>query len=141
MLASLLLLVACGGAGVVDVKDDMGDTSGGDTAAAGTVPEVVSVETVDCTTQQSAGEVWQLALTANDPQGADTIASGRVSVLNGQGGELAGYDLACNDGSCFGSFRADYNGISCSLAGTLTMRFTVTDEDGNVSPAFDVAAR
>lgn len=138
-MLAILFVIACAD-GVVDVKDGATDTAV-DTQTSATAPEVVSVETVECTAQQSAGEVWQLALTAADPQGADTIAGGRVSVLNREGGQLAGYDLACNDGSCFGSFRADYDGIACSLVGTLTMRFTVTDEDGNVSPAYDVAAR
>ena len=140
MLAFLLALVACGD-GSVGLKDDE-DTSGNDTAAPDVAPEVLSVERLECTQQQSAGEVWQLEITVDDPQGADTVSPiGRVAVLNSQGGELAAYDLACNDGQCFGAIRADYNGIACSLSGSVTMRFTVTDEDGNASAPYDAAAR
>jgi hypothetical protein len=140
MLAYLLALVACGG-GSVGLKDDE-DTGGNDTVAPDVAPEVLSVERLECTQQQSAGEVWQLEIMVDDPQGADTVSPiGRVAVLNSQGGELAAYDLACNDGQCFGSFRADYNGITCSLSGSITMRFTVTDEDGNASAPYDAAAR
>jgi hypothetical protein len=140
MLAFVLALTACGG-GSVGLKDDE-DTGGLDTQAPDMAPSVLSVERLECTQQQSAGEVWQLEITVDDPQGADTVSPiGRVAVLNSQGGELAAYDLACNDGQCFGSFRADYNGITCALSGSITMRFTVTDEDGNASAPFDAAAR
>lgn len=145
LLAVATTLAACDGE-----KD--GDTGAGDETGGGgddtsgnadptVAPEVTGVELVECRTQQSAGEVWFVQITANDPQGVETIASGTTSVLNEQGGELANYQLICGSGTCTGNFRADYDGITCSLDGTLTFRFTVTDEDGNVSNAYDHATR
>jgi hypothetical protein len=139
MFTLLTVLAACSGS--VGLKDDKAEDTGGGLQP-DPAPSVVSVDRIECTTQQSAGEVWQMELTVDDPQGADTVASvGRVSVLNDRGGELAAYDIACNDGSCFGSIRADYDGITCALSGSLTFRFVVTDEDGNPSAPYDAAAR
>ncbi len=130
-----LLLAGCSGA--ADKADDTGGETGGgdtnDTVDETVAPEILSIDLVQCTQQQSAGEVWQMQLTVDDPQGADTIASGAVSVQNEEGGELANYDIACNDGSCIGSFRADYDGITCASEGSISFVFQVTDEDGNVS--------
>jgi hypothetical protein len=133
---ALSMLVACSGGD--PGKDD--DTSGTDDTAPDTdtvddsvAPEIVSIDLVQCTTQQSAGEVWQLQLTVDDPQGNDTISGGTVSVQNEAGGELAAYDIACNSGTCIGSIRADYDGITCSLEGSVAFVFQITDEDGNSS--------
>jgi hypothetical protein len=141
-LALTLILGACAdgggkgddndtdGDGVPD--DDTGDTddSGGDSDVA---PSVTSVDLVDCSEQQSAGEIWQISLTVTDPQGIATVHTGAEQVLNEAGGELANYVLACSEGTCNGGFRADYDGIACSLDGSISFAFAVTDEDGNVS--------
>lgn len=137
ILTLVLLLTACAGeedAAKDDTAgggDDTGDTN--DTVDPDVTPEVLSVDLVDCAEQQSAGEVWQIQISVDDPQGADTIAGGTLSVQSSEGGELADYDLACGGGSCFGGFRADYDGIGCSLIGDIKLVFTVTDEDGNTS--------
>jgi hypothetical protein len=135
-ILALSLLAACAG-GDDGKSDDTGsDDTGSDTEDTlddAVAPEIVSIDLVQCTTQQSAGEVWQLQLTVDDPQGNDTISGGTVSVQNEAGGELANYDVACNSGSCIGSFRADYDGIACTMEGTIAFVFQVTDEDGNVS--------
>jgi hypothetical protein len=140
ILALVLMLGACAGGGDgngKDAADDTagggGDDTGGGTSNADVSPRVASVDSVDCTEQQSAGETWQMEITVTDPQGDDTIAGGLVNVVNEEGGVMADYDLACGDGSCFGGFRADYDGITCSLEGTISMVFQVWDEDGNYS--------
>ncbi len=129
------LLVACGGG-----KDDTG--SGGDDATSGggddpsVAPEVLSVERAECTQQQSAGEVWDVQLTVDDPQGAGTVRGGIFDVLNAAGGELASDQaLACGNGQCFGSLRAATSGVTC--AAEIVFRFVVTDTDGNASDAFE----
>jgi hypothetical protein len=131
----MALLLACGGG-----KDD---TSGGDpaddTAGGGAdpdvAPEVLSVERAVCTQQQSAGEVWDVQLAVDDPQGAATVRGGSFDVLNAQGGVLASAQaLACGNGQCFGSMRADTTGVTCAVEATF--RFVVTDTDGNTSAPF-----
>jgi hypothetical protein len=139
MLPSLLLVGACTGgksedSGSVDVTD-----SDSDSPDLGVAPTIVSVDNVQCAEYQSAGESWDLALTVNDPQGAETVKDGTIAVLNADGGELANYVLACGNGQCFGSFRAEYDGIGCSLLGEITLRFVVMDADGNASAASDYA--
>lgn len=138
LLALVLVLGACaGGDGKKnDGSDDTGGGGGDDTGTTGAsdvAPRVASVDSVDCTEQQSAGETWVIEITVTDPQGDDTIDGGVVNVVNESGGLMADYDLACGDGSCFGGFRADYDGITCSLEGSITMVFQVWDEDGNYS--------
>lgn len=132
-----LALVACPEGG----KDDDDDSGSGDTADTvdeSVAPEIVAVETVDCTEYQSAGEAWAIQLAVNDPQGAETVASGEYQILDTEsGGELAAYTLTCANGSCLGSFRADMDSITCSLEGSITFHFVVVDEDGNYSAPTD----
>lgn len=134
-----LLLVACPS----DEKDDdTDDTSGGaaeDSVDDAVQPVINSVDVVDCVEYQSAGEAWSLTLSVDDPQGADTVAGGSYDVLNAEGGVLATYTLTCNEGSCIGSFRAEYDSITCALEGSVTFRFVIEDEDGNQSAPTDYA--
>ncbi len=138
-LALLLpaLLFACTGKG--------DDTAAGDDTSTDTdtghvddsvAPSVVSVDSVNCAEYQSAGESWDIALTVDDPQGATTVTDGTVTVVSAEGGDMATYLLACSNGQCFGSFRAEYDGIGCSLVGEVTLRFVVVDAEGNSSQAF-----
>lgn len=142
MLGLLATLAAC--PSKEEDTGEGGDETGGggdtaDTVDASVAPFIVSVDTLECTTQQSAGEVWLVQITADDPQGAETVEGGTILILNSAGGELADYALTCNNGMCLGNFRADYDSITCSLEGEITFRFTVVDEDGNVSEAWDEA--
>lgn len=100
-------------------------------------PFVVTVDRVECTGQQSAGETWDSQLTVDDPQGADTVRAGDYHVLNSDGGELATGQLACGAGQCFGTWRADLTGVTCAMEGDVTVRFYVEDEDGNRSNPTD----
>ncbi len=133
--AGLALLVGCGD-GSADVKDD---TAGGDDLVSvdpNVAPSILSVDRATCTQQQSAGEVWDVQATVDDPQGAGTVRSGTMAILNAAGGELTTAQvLACGSGQCFGSFRADTTGISCATP--VVFRFVVTDVDGNASDPYD----
>lgn len=135
-----LLLVACPS----DEKDegDTDDTSGGaaeDSVDDAIQPVINSIDVVDCVEYQSAGEAWSISLSVDDPQGPDTVSGGSYDVLNSEGGVLASYTLTCNEGTCLGSFRADYDSITCSLVGSVTFRFVIEDEDGNQSAPTDYA--
>jgi hypothetical protein len=133
------LIAGCTG----EKADDSGSVADSETDSdspdLGVAPTIVSVDTVQCAEYQSAGESWDLALTVDDPQGAETVKDGTIAVLNADGGELASYVLACGNGQCFGSFRAEYDGIGCSLLGDVTLRFVVVDADGNASASTDHA--
>ena len=133
MSSALSLVIGCVG-GKADDSDSVA-VSDSDTGSpdVGVSPTVVSVDTVQCAEYQSAGENWDLALTVDDPQGAETVKNGTITVLNADGGELANYALACGNGQCVGSFRAEYDGIGCSLVGEVTLRFVVMDSDSNAS--------
>ncbi|MSP55472.1 MAG: hypothetical protein EXR69_07710 [Myxococcales bacterium] len=127
----------CTGAKADDPAED--DTSAlDDTAEVDEfAPSITVVNTVDCAEYQSAGEAWDLVLAVDDPQGADTVEEGTVAVLSEEGGEMAVYVLACGGGTCVGSFRAEYDGIGCSLQGSVTLRFIVVDINGNSSEPYD----
>lgn len=134
-----LVFAACAG------KDSANDDTAGDTSDTedteviddSVAPTIVSVDTVSCEEFQSAGESWSIELTVDDPQGSETVRDGSVGVISSEGGELANYVLACGNGKCFGTFRADYDGITCSLLGEVTLRFVVLDTDGNSSETLD----
>lgn len=140
-----LLLFGCPGGEDDTAKNTEGDadtdTDADSDADADTDPSVapfvVSVDRVECTKQQSAGEVWDSQITVDDPQGNDTVGGGTFYVLNNGGGELANGALACGGGQCFGTWRADLTGIGCDQEGDIIVRFVVTDDDGNNSAPSD----
>lgn len=134
-----LALFACDdGKGGGDDDDDSGDGDTADTVDESIAPEILSVDNVSCTEYQSAGEAWAINLTVTDPQGADTVSGGDYQILDSDsGGELAAYTLTCNEGACIGSFRADMDSITCALEGSVTFRFVVEDEEGNLSAPVD----
>lgn len=139
-LPLLLLLTACDGG---DPKDDTADTADSgetDTQGDGVTPTILSVDRVECSDQQSAGETWSFSLSVDDPQGADSVDGGTVEVVSSADQVIADYAFPCNnEGVCEGSFRAAYDGVTCAMSGTMTFRFTVTDVDGNPSAATDYA--
>ncbi len=142
--ASLLTLLLFG---CPSEKDDTATAEGDADADADTdidtetdpsvAPFVVTVDRVECTKQQSAGEVWDSQITVDDPQGDDTVGGGNFYLLNDAGGEVANGALACGAGLCFGTWRADLTGVGCSQGGDIIVRFIVTDDDGNSSAPMD----
>jgi hypothetical protein len=131
--STLVLVTGCVGAKLDDSDSVAAADSDSGTPDVGVSPTIVSVDTVQCAEYQSAGENWDIALTVDDPQGAETVKDGTITVLNADGGELASYALACGNGLCVGSFRAEYDGIGCSLVGEVTLRFVVIDAESNAS--------
>lgn len=129
------------------------DTSGGDSAESGDsgesggdgeTPWILSADGY-CYHHEVGEEFWNWSATctADDPQGRDTLErGGELRVLEG-GAEVARYTLSCNpdDGVCSTSFREDADGILCARAADYTLRFTVEDEDGNVSAPVEVTGR
>ena len=126
-----------GGAGDTGgARDSSSDTGAADPGPQ--TPSIVTVDHVTCTQQQSAGQVWDVSLQVDDPQGASTVRRGTAQVLDAAENVLVPeVPLACGNGTCVGSMRADLTGVPC---GTATVwRFVVTDTDGNESEPFRFA--
>lgn len=146
-LLCLLALAGCATTLVVgEPPADTGDTGapGVDTSpgAGGVAPEVTGVSNIECTSdQQSAGDLWNLQVRADDPQGPETVIGGTTEVLTADGDVRATYEVVCDEGRCSGNFLSSYDGIGCSLEGRISFRFVVHDEDGNESPPFEYATR
>jgi hypothetical protein len=88
--------------------------------------------------------MWTLNASADDPQGVKTIQSiGNVDVVEPTTDEVAAsYALACSaKGMCATGFKADADGILCKDPTDWTFRFTVADEDDNMSVPFEVSGR
>lgn len=143
----LLSLLACSGSkdsGSTATDDSTPTTddstpTGDDSGGGGNdeeKPVVSSIDYVDCTEQQSAGEVWTIMATVDDPQGEETVRAGSMDVLSNDR-ILATYDAACNSGQCIISFRSSYDGIGCDKMGSVVLRLTVSDTDGNSSSPYD----
>ena len=133
--AGIALLAGCGD-GSAAVKDDIAEGDTSSSVDADIAPSVVTVDRATCTQQQSAGEVWDVQATVDDPQGAGTVRSGTMAILNAAGGEITTAQvLACGSGQCFGSFRADTTGVSCTTP--VVFRFVVVDIDGTASEPYD----
>lgn len=133
-----LLLASCTGKDDTPVDDTGGDTGQDtDTGVSSDAPSVTSLDYIDCEKQQSAGEVWSFTIAVTDPQGADTVDGGRVYVRDPDGNELASYEFPCDDaGTCSGSWRAAFDGIGCSMIGTVVLGFVVTDQLGFTSEEY-----
>ena len=97
LILLLSTLAACTGARGDDTSGSSGSSgtdSSHDTSDTnpGVAPSIVSIDTVECTEFQSAGESWTLALTVDDPQGPTTVNDGSVTVLQNR---QSGNDRAC----------------------------------------------
>ncbi len=159
-LALLLLLapMACD-----EIKEDTGvDTAEGDTDTDGDTDadgdgdtdsdSAPTVEEADayCLYNDSSTQYyyWIVTCSADDPQGADTLAAfgdeweHLVTVYGEGGGEVASYPLICDgDGDCTGTFEEGDDSVICTSATSYTFSFVVYDQDGNGSEAFEVVGR
>lgn len=117
--------------------DTDSDTDTDTTTLTGELPSILSVDLAECTVN-AGGEIWRLAVTAGDPQGAETVLSGTVAAIV-DGTTLDTNDLACNKGRCTGTFSLDADGVGCGVGGTVVFEFIVTDADGNSSAPFAIS--
>lgn len=140
MMYAFLFALACSGGGGGDSE---ASTSGKDSTPEDSsppidenvAPKVLSVALLDCAEQQSAGEVWQVTISVDDPQGAATVQTGTEEIFEDTA-LLGSYTMACGSGACTGGFRAVYDNIGCDLNGTIKIHFTVTDTEGHSSETF-----
>ena len=102
----------------------------------GISPYIVSGEMI-CNPGSTSPDTLNIVVSANDPQGVDTIDSdGGMTALDSSG-EVLFEDLLmpCNSsGQCTAGFTVnEYSGLDCSSAWDYTFTARVWDEEGNVS--------
>ena len=154
-LPLLLALLACnkdleGGDDTNPATGESDGTADGTTdgTADGTAddvsPTIVSAD--GCCYENLSGDsafFWTFQISADDPQGADTInnffADG-ILVFSGDA-QVASYYLACAEGSCVGSFNQNEDNIACGNATAYTVKVQVVDNDGNWSTPYEIAGR
>ena len=109
---------------------DSGDSGNNDRAR----PVVVSAR-VNCSSAGSAGEILDVNVIVDDPQGASTVANGQMFVLDLEGIAITGLNIPCGGGQCSGSLRLDRTGNTCDS--TSSVQLYVTDRDGNISETYE----
>ena len=147
---SLFSLVACNGNKVEEDDDDgnnsIFDDTGADDTGGFNDPEAPVIEVADawCYLHKTGDQAyfWVANLEVDDPQGQDTIESfyEGVTVLSSDT-ELFSEYLVCGDGECTASWAESQYGMACGNAESYTLRFQLTDEDGNLSEPVEVTGR
>jgi hypothetical protein len=137
---------ASGGGEEADTDTDTDSDTDTDTDSDPQLPYITAAD-ASCSYHDTGTSYWMWTVDASaaDPQGVKTIDSmGTVDVLDAATEKkvVASYVLACTaKGLCSTAFKADTDGILCDDPKQWTFRFTVTDEDKNVSEPFDVIGR
>ena len=134
-----------GGGAEADADTDADSDTDSDTDTDAQLPYVTAADAA-CAYHETGTQywMWTVGASADDPQGVKTVDSiGRVDVLAVGTEKVVGtYALACSaKGVCAGGFKADTDGILCDDPKQWTFRFTVADEDDNMSVPFDVIGR
>ena len=126
----LVALVACGD------KDEVADDSGDGPAVNPDAPTITSLA-VTCE-QHTTGDTyyfWQIAGQANDPQGAESLATFADLEAYRSGGLIATFEdlvVVGEDGQIVGSIREDTSGLSCSDPTEFLFKLLLADDEGNV---------
>jgi hypothetical protein len=105
----------------------------------GVSPYIVT-GTIYCfnTGHSSKVDTWLAEIVADDPQGAEDVASfgSMLYALTKQGDTEVFADMAvvCSQGDCTGSISETSSGISCDSADNYYFAVELVDNSGNVSP-------
>ena len=92
------------------------------------------------------GEQWGFVFSYTDPQGLENLhrlQMGAIQILNGNGISTATVDPACSwdTGNCTSFPFSTQVGVGCDAATTISVKFQVTDADGNTSNSITVQGR
>jgi len=77
----------------------------------------------------------------DDPQGIPNIdmqIDNGVEVFNENGNLVLSEVLRCGDGKCTGRWNEYDNNMWCKLSDGYTMRFQLSDKDGNLSAPYEI---
>jgi hypothetical protein len=147
LLLTLLLAACSDKSGEGDTGGGAGDGGFGGGDGGGASDQAPSIEAMDAWCyQHTTGDeqyFWVAAVTADDPQGADTLESffDGITVLQG-GTEVATYAMVCGqDGSCSASWNQTEDNVACSNASAYTIQAMVTDDEGNWSAPSEVTGK
>ena len=145
-LSVVLMAMGCGG----DTDETTVDETGTSTAETGMtqttsittdgVSPYVVTGTIYCfnTGHSSKVDTWLAEIVADDPQGAEDVASfgSMLYALTKQGDSEVFSDMAvvCSQGDCTGTISETSSGISCDSADNYYFAVELVDNSGNVSP-------
>ena len=92
------------------------------------------------------GEQWGFKFSFDDPQGVENVPRlqmGAIQILNSAGVSTASLDPACNRDTkeCSANIFSTQVGTGCDAATTISVKFQITDEDGNTSNSITVDGR
>ena len=145
-LSVVLMAMGCGG----DTEETTVEETGTSTAETGMtqttsvttdgVSPYVVTGTIYCfnTGHSSKVDTWLAEIVADDPQGAEDVASfgSMLYALTKQGDSEVFSDMAvvCSQGDCTGTISETSSGISCDSADNYYFAVELVDNSGNVSP-------
>ena len=145
-LSVVLMAMGCGG----DTEETTVEETGTSTAETGMtqttsvttdgVSPYVVTGTIYCfnTGHSSKVDTWLAEIVADDPQGAEDVASfgSMLYALTKQGDSEVFSDMAvvCSQGDCTGTISETSSGISCDSAENYYFAVELVDNSGNVSP-------
>ena len=145
-LSVMLMAIGCGD----DTEQTTVEETGTSTAETGMtqttsvttdgVSPYVVAGTIYCfnTGHSSKVDTWLAEIVADDPQGAEDVASfgSMLYALTKQGDSEVFSDMAvvCSQGDCTGTISETSSGISCDSADNYYFAVELVDNSGNVSP-------
>jgi hypothetical protein len=154
-LALLPLIFACGEKGSNEETTDTAASSS-DSLFDNTDPtEEVAVDAPTITNADAwcfvpggstEGEQWGFKFSFDDPQGVETVPRlqmGAIQILNSSGIATSTLDPACgwDTQECASYPFTTLVGTGCDAATTISVKFQITDEDGNVSNSITLDGR
>jgi len=89
-------------------------------------------------------EKWAFSAVVEDPQGSDNIKRFMTDAVEFQdlgGGIIGSSAIACEGGDCTGTASSSSINLGCTTPENFNAKFTIEDEDGNISEPKTVNCR
>ena len=156
ILSLLSFTLACGEKGSETEEIDTATDSSSDSLFDNTDPDEEVDENAPIISNADAwcyvvggsteGEQWGFKFSFDDPQGVENVPRlqmGAIQILNSAGVSTASLDPACNRDTkeCSANIFSTQVGTGCDAATTISVKFQITDEDGNTSNSITVDGR
>ncbi len=152
VFASLLVATACGEKGSEEESTDTASDSLFDNTDPNEEvdPDAPTISNADAWCflpgGSTDGEQWGFKFSFDDPQGVETVPRlqvGAIEILNSAGVVTTTIDPACgwDTQECTSYPFSTQVGTGCESASTISVKFTITDEDGNTSNSITLEGR